>query len=335
MILAGIDIGTNTFRLLIAEIGSGRFHEIRSERRITRLGQHLDRTGALSPEGRERSLSVLAEFSGIISEHAACRVAAVGTSALRNASNSRTFIEETKNKTGIDILVIPGEEEARLSLLGIQQALKDAGRGGTDPLSSALIIDIGGGSTEIIATHPGGEPVMVSLPLGAVYLTERFLRHDPPLREELARLSSVVAEELETAAARLRLAPASIFVGTAGTVTTLASIAQGLSEYDPARINRTVLTRAFIDDIVPMLAGMTIEQRRSIRGLDKGREDIILAGAIVTREIMKRFHYESMLVSDWGLREGIVFDLYDKIVKANHGQHLATEGTEGTKNEKR
>lgn len=144
------------------------------------------------------------------------------------------------------------------------------------------------------------------------------------MEEELARLRLAVREELDAIVNLLHPGPSSVFVGTAGTITTLASIEQGLLEYDPVRINRTVLAREFIDDIVRTLGKFTIEQRRSIRGLDTGREDIILAGAIVSQEIMERFRYQSMLVSDWGLREGIVFDLYDKIVKSGNDEKRRT-----------
>ncbi|HSQ77792.1 MAG TPA: hypothetical protein VLN91_02770, partial [Nitrospirota bacterium] len=256
------------------------------------------------------------DFSARIHQCAPRHVETVGTSALRKASNSPEFIAEVKRRTGLDIRVIPGEAEARLTLLGVSRALRDAQSGKKDFFSSALIIDIGGGSTEVIITHPGVDPVVVSLPLGAVYLTERFIHHDPPSGEELALLRRSVREELEVHA-QLHPRPSYVFVGTAGTITTLAAMYQGLAEYDSARINRTVLTREFIDDIVLKLGALTIEQRRAIRGLDPGREDIILAGAIVTQEIMEHFHYVSMLVSDWGLREGIVFDLYEKIIKGS------------------
>ncbi len=323
MILAGIDIGTNTLRLLIAEISPAAFREICSERRITRLGLDLDRTGVLARKDQERSIAVLAEFSEIIRQHDVLHISAVGTSALRNASNSREFLAEAKKRTGLDIRIVPGKEEARLALRGVSLMLRGAGQGAGDPLASAIIIDIGGGSTEIIVTHPDGEPDAVSLPLGAVYLTERFIQHDPPSGDELERLRCSVREALEQQSALLRPGPARIFVGTAGTITTLAAIDQGLAEYDPKKINRSVLTREFIDDIVLKLGSLTLEERRAIRGLEPGREDIILAGAIVAQEIMDRFHYTSMLVSDWGLREGIVFDLYDKIVKGSAAKTLS------------
>ncbi len=315
MILAGIDIGTNTLRLLIAELGPASYREIGSDRRITRLGQDLDRTGVLSRDARERSIKALADFSERIHQYAARQVDAVGTSALRKASNSREFITEVKQRTGLDIRVIPGEAEARLTLLGVSRALRSTSSGEKGPLSSALVIDIGGGSTEIIITHPGGEPSAMSLPLGAVYLTERFIRHDPPSEEELERLRRSVRKALERQGVLLRPGPACVFVGTAGTITTLAAMDMNLAVYDPDRINRSILTRSAVDGMVRTLGKSTLKERRDLPGLERGREDIILAGAIVTQEIMERFGFSTILVSDWGLREGIVFNLYDKIIK--------------------
>jgi exopolyphosphatase/guanosine-5'-triphosphate,3'-diphosphate pyrophosphatase len=324
MILAGIDIGTNTLRLLIAEIGPALYREIGSDRRITRLGQDLDRTGELSREARERSIKTLADFSVSIKKHAARQVDAVGTSALRKASNSREFITEVKQRTGLDIRVIPGEDEARLTLLGVSQALRNTSASEKSPLSSALVIDIGGGSTEVIITRPGRETIAASLPLGAVYLTERFLHHDPPSGEELERLRQSVREALEQEGDLLRPGPACVFAGTAGTITTLAAMDQKLSVYDPDRINRSMLTRSAVDGMVRLLSKNSLKERGDIPGLEHGREDIILAGAIVTREIMERFGFSEMLVSEWGLREGIMFDLYDKTMKSTNDERRRT-----------
>jgi exopolyphosphatase/guanosine-5'-triphosphate,3'-diphosphate pyrophosphatase len=314
MILAGIDIGTNTLRLLVAETGPDSFHEICSERRITRLGRDLDRTGMLSRDARERSMSALLDFRDSIRRHAALHTEAIGTSALRKASNTPAFINEVKKRVGLEISVITGEEEARLTLLGVSRVLRGASaKAGDEPLRSSLVIDIGGGSTEIIMTRPGSEPVMVSLPLGAVYLTERFIKHDPPSQEELELLRRAVRDELSMHDKVIGTEPAGVFAGTAGTVTTLAAIEQGLTEYDPERINRFILTREAIDGIVTLLSRSTLKERKSIPGLESGREDIILAGAMVAAEIMERYGHAKMVVSDWGLREGIIIDLYGKV----------------------
>ena len=310
MILAGIDIGTNTLRLLVAETGPNSFHELSSARIITRLGQDLVHTGKLSPEAIERSCKALRAFSESIQEHSAVRAATIGTSALRNASNAAEFIAEVKRTTGLSISVISGEEEARLTLLGVAQALKNYDDPANATLQSALTSDIGGGSTELILTQPKQEPLIESLPLGAVYLTERFIKHDPPLPAEIVNLRNAIIDTLDTLGPAMHSAVPALFVGTAGTITTLAAMDQQLAEYNPAAINGYSMTRETVDRIVETLTKSTLQERRAILGLETGREDIILAGAVVTQELMKRFGFKAVLVSDWGLREGIVLDLY-------------------------
>ncbi len=318
MILAGIDIGTNTLRLLIAEVGQDGLREIYSDRRITRLGQDLERSGVIAPEAEERSLSILAEFGEKINRHFSSHTSAVGTSALRKASNSDSLIQKAKKEAKIDIRVISGEEEARLTLLGVAGALR-AKTGKVQTLDLALVVDIGGGSTEVVVTKRGGTREEISLHLGAVYLTERFIRHDPPADTELAALRRAVRHEV-VSVDRIAGPPTveMACMGTAGTITTLAAMDQGLVEYDPERINGYVLTRDSLDGIVQTLSNTAIADRKKIAGLEPGREDIILAGAIVTQEIMGRYGFTKMLVSDWGLREGIVLDLYERLSAAGN-----------------
>jgi exopolyphosphatase/guanosine-5'-triphosphate,3'-diphosphate pyrophosphatase len=315
MILAGIDIGTNTLRLLVAETGPDSFHEIYADRKVTRLGQDLDRRGMLTPEAEDRSLKVLCDFAENIQRHAAIQTAVIGTSALRNASNAASFVEEVKKKTSLDIRIITGEEEARLTLIGVSLTLKGCGGLQSDALESALIIDIGGGSTEIIVTHPVEEPTMASLPLGAVYLTERYVQNDPPTPAEIALLRRAVKDILEQHGGMMKAGPGKTLVGTAGTITTLAAMDLRLAEYDPGKINGHILARETVNAIVRKLSASTLDERRTLPGLEAGREDIILAGAVVTQEVMEWFGFTTMLVSDWGLREGIVLDLYEKILR--------------------
>jgi exopolyphosphatase/guanosine-5'-triphosphate,3'-diphosphate pyrophosphatase len=314
MILAGIDIGTNSIRLLIAETGPGAFRQLYSTRRTTRLGKDLDRTGMLSPDAMARSLSALIEFSACIHRFSAAQTSAIGTSALRNASNAHTFIADVRQRTGILISVISGEDEARLTLRGVKSALHEEGMN-AGALDSALVIDIGGGSTEFIVTSEGSKPLVQSLPLGAVYLSERYSTADPPGADALAALRQAVRSELDQAEQRGPALPRATgdrprqLIGTAGTITTLAAMDQAMTVYDPARINGSVLTRGAVDRLVLTLVRSTAAERRTLAGLEPGREDIILPGAIVTQEIMERYAYREMLVSDWGLREGIIADL--------------------------
>ncbi len=196
MILAGIDIGTNTLRLLIAEIGNGSFREIHSDRRITRLGQNIDRTGELAREAEDRTLKTLCDFSTAIRQFAVEHVAAVGTSALRKASNACAFITEALRMTGLSIVVISGEDEARLTLRGVTHSIQKSDGRRWKQSGTVLVVDVGGGSTEIVMSDRAGEPRATSLGLGAVYLTERFLANDPPSAEEIVRLRAAVRSEL-------------------------------------------------------------------------------------------------------------------------------------------
>lgn len=308
MILAGIDIGTNSLRLLVAEIGDNTFRELHSERTITRLGQDVDRTGMLSREAEERTFAALSDFTAHLPLFSPFLAAAVGTSALRNAANAADFIKEVKARTGLDIKVITGDEEARLTLMGVGRGLK--GRS----LESALVVDIGGGSTELILTRPGSACVAMSLPLGAVYFTERFIKHDPPTDDEVAAFRAAVRDELGHVDRIVPVPKGSrTCAGTAGTITTLAAMDQRLARYDPNKITNHVLTRRSIDAMVRTLVMSTVEERRGIAGLEAGREDIIIAGAVIAQEILEWCGCEKMLVSDWGLREGIVLDLYEKL----------------------
>jgi exopolyphosphatase/guanosine-5'-triphosphate,3'-diphosphate pyrophosphatase len=165
-------------------------------------------------------------------------------------------------------------------------------------------------------TRPDRKPLVASLPLGAVYLTERFIKHDPPSADELDLLRSTIRKTLERQTAVMREGPSGILAGTAGTITTLAAMDQGLTVYDPDKINGYLMTKETIDGIVGKLAVSTLAERRSLPGLEQGREDIILAGAVVTQELMNWSGFSTMVVSDWGLREGLVLDLYERMNKS-------------------
>ena len=315
MILAGIDIGTNATRLLIAEISRNSLRILHAARTITRLGQAIDRSGMLSREAQDRTLRALAEFSAEIKRYPVERAHVVGTSALRKAANAAAFVGEVRERTGFVLTIISGSDEARLTLEGVRQALSTGMDTGIDLLASALVVDIGGGSTELMVTK-GGEVVSdASLDLGAVYATERFLRHDPPLPGELAELRRSVGQELDIweqeqlAPCDLRARDPHVLAGTAGTVTTLAAMAQKLVHYTMDRINGYRLARDTLDGIVGELSRTPIAGRRNMPGLEQGREDIILAGAVIAQEIMARSRCFELIVSDWGLREGLVLDL--------------------------
>lgn len=319
MILAGIDIGTNTIRLLVADVDDHGHRELYSGRIITRLGQDLDRSGMISEVAQERSIRALEEFSSVIRDVPGCCTAAIGTSALRNAGNAVSFLKTAKERAGFDIRIIGGEEEARLTLQGVRRVLSRGKKPERDPLKSALVVDVGGGSTELIITRQGVPDSIASLPLGAVYLTEHHLHQDPPAKEELTALYHEImlnldAWEIDIRRMKLTLpAQVPVLAGTAGTVTTLASMDQGLAVYDPGRINGHVLQRPSLDSMIERLSRTSLEERKKIPGLEAGREDIILAGALIVSEVIRRSEKKELIVSDWGLREGMLFDLYERM----------------------
>ncbi|MBI5180820.1 MAG: Ppx/GppA family phosphatase [Nitrospirae bacterium] len=317
-ILAGIDIGTNTVRLLIADVKDKyNFKEIRSERRITRLGEGLIENGRLMPSAEDRTIFVLKEFGEILKGYPVEAFTAVATSAVREAENGREFVERIKVETDFDIEIISGDEEARRTFLGVLAGLNPS------PSSSPhwgegrvrgklLIMDIGGGSTEFIVSKEAEVLSSISTGLGVVKLTERFIKSDPVSDRELEGLRNAIDKEIK-ALKNILNSPANItFVGTAGTITTLAAIDQNLTLYNPLRINNYILKKKSVDRIFDNLKSMTIEERLNIPALEKGREDLIIAGTAIVLSVMEEFGFREMTVCDYGLREGIVIDLYNK-----------------------
>ena len=303
-VLASIDMGTNTFRLLVAEVQDRSFFkEIRSVKEITRLGEGFSADKRLKPAAIERAVTALSRFRDVLKEHRVDDLIVVGTSAIREAKNQREFIEEIKRRTGFELEVISGEQEALCTFLGANFIMKNQ----SDPM---LVMDIGGGSTEFIGAEGETPTFVMSTEMGVVHLTEKYLRSDPPASEELKQLRSAIAQVIRPIVYDF---PAQCrFVGTAGSVTTLAAIDQRLIEYDPAKINGYPLSRAAVERIFKELASMTLEQRCRVPGLEKGREDIIIAGILILLTVMELLGYDPIYVSDYGMREGILLDLYQR-----------------------
>ncbi len=298
MVIAGIDVGSNTLRLLIAEVDGNRtsWREIHSEQVITRLGSGF---GSLRAEAIDRSILHLRRFAKIIEAHRPERTVAVATSAVREADNGADFLGRVKRETGLSIELISGEEEARRTATGVLAALPAAG-------PDLLIVDIGGGSTELIHTRLGKIGRIASLPLGVVRLAERHLKNDPPLSREL---EGIVAEAKGVLASEMPKGDFSALVGTAGTVTTLAAIDQKMERYDPKKIHGYRLTGAAVGSLAQRLASLTLAQRKRVPGLEPGREDLIVAGSLLLLEIMRASGCaDFIIVSEYGLREGIVLE---------------------------
>lgn len=306
-ILAGIDIGTLTCRLLIAELApSGTLRELRSDRRILRLGQGVDRDRMLRGDAMARVAETLKEWCTLMEGYQVDASIAVATSAVRDAGNREEFVRLIHRQTGLEIEILSGEEEARRTILGIRSGLP-AG------VSDVLALDIGGGSTEFILDRPGQTPMMRSVDIGVVRLCERLLRHDPPTSEEIHQAREWVRAETVAAVGEMTLPVGLTFVGTAGTITSLAAMAQQLPTYEPARIHNYRLARTVVEELESTLLARTKSERVGLPGLEANREEVIAAGAIILRTVMETVRIPSLLVSDLGLREGVLLDLATRL----------------------
>jgi exopolyphosphatase/guanosine-5'-triphosphate,3'-diphosphate pyrophosphatase len=303
--VAAIDLGTNTVRLLVADVRphAAGWRSVLAEQRVTRLGEGLRASGALGKAAAMRTATTVADYVARARAAGAARVAIVATSAVREATNGPDFVAELARATGVAVRVVSGEEEARLTLAGII-----AGVGSLPGL--AVAFDIGGGSTEYILTRDGALVHAVSLPLGVVPLAERFSfpgAVDPgrysALRSEVA---AQLGRELPPVIATARV---DILVGTAGTITTLAALDLGLVEYDAARVQGHTLTRSAVERQRRRLASLDVAARAALPCLESGRADLIVPGVAIVEATLARLDCERLIVSDWSLREGILAEL--------------------------
>jgi exopolyphosphatase/guanosine-5'-triphosphate,3'-diphosphate pyrophosphatase len=297
--VAVVDMGSNSTRLLVADVGDdGGVTELERESIVTRLGQGVDTTGALADEAKERVYAALERFRADIDRLGAARVVGVLTSAVRDASNGEAFAETVRERFGIAARAIPGDEEARLSYLGAT--------GGTVPGHPTLVIDIGGGSTELIVGDAGEMSFHVSTQVGVVRHTERHLHTDPPTEDELAALRRDACEAFAAAVpADVRDTPER-GIAVAGTATQTAAIELGV--YDRARVHGHVLEAPGLQKLLGRLAGLPLEQRREVAGLDPARAPTIVAGVAILLEAMATFGLEQVDVSENDILRGVALD---------------------------
>ncbi len=302
-ILAGVDIGTLTCRLLIAEISSsGSLRELRSDRRILRLGQDVDRDGVLRTDAMERVVATLKGWRHLIDDCQVESSAAVATSAVRDAKNREEFLCRVMTETGFEVEILSGEEEARRTMLAIRSGLPPG-------VTDLLAVDIGGGSTECIVDRPGEPMVARSMDIGVVRLSERFLHGDPPTAEEIQQAREWVKNKTMSAIAGMPRPNGLTFVGTAGAITSLAAMAQRLPTYEPVKIHNYQLKLETVKQLEQQLPSRSKAQRLGLPGLERGRADVIAAGAIILRTVMEALRQTECLVSDLGLREGVLIHL--------------------------
>lgn len=286
MRVGAIDCGTNSIRLLVADVDGPDLREVVREMTVVRLGEGVDRTGAFSPAALDRTFAACEEYAATIDGLGVERLRFVATSASRDVSNRSAFFDGVRERLGVAPEVISGAEEARLSFRGAVEGLPRE-----RIAMPTLVVDIGGGSTEFVL---GGRVLTidveaaVSVNIGCVRMTERHLHGDPPSDEEIARVESDVAAALDEAAAAVPLERARSLVGVAGTVTTLVALIHGLPAYDPAEIHGREATLPEIDELTERLLAMPRAERAELPVMHPGRVDVIGGGALVLRAIMRR-----------------------------------------------
>ncbi len=318
---AAVDIGSNSVRLKIAKLVRGRLETLHEDREVTRLGESVFRSGLVAPEAIAQTVKVLSRFHRAATAAGADRVRVVATSALRDARNSSSFLEWVKSATGWVPEIISGIEEGRLIHLGVLTNM----RLGPAPL---LLIDLGGGSCELTVSVDGQIRSMVSLPLGAVRLTEEFLQNDPPKKKELQRMREFIAEETGRWEQRIKQRGLSHVVATSGTAAALAALAEAYSKSTSWKRNN--VSRPAIRKIVQEISRRSLAQRRAMQGIGPRRAEIIVAGAHVYADIVDRFGLPGFAYSPLGLRDGMLAQMvaeHDRNTAA--GKRIETERQAG------
>ncbi|MCW2947950.1 MAG: Ppx/GppA phosphatase [Actinoallomurus sp.] len=311
--VAAIDCGTNSVRLLIADIDGGELTELERRMEIVRLGQGVDETGRLAPEALDRTFTAMRGYAKLVAGHGADKIRVVATSATRDAANRDDFVRGVVEIFGVEPEVVSGEEEAHLSFVG---ATKDLAA--LRPMRPYLVVDIGGGSTEFVLGTSDVEAAR-SVDIGCVRMTERHLRSDPPSPEQVA----AAVADIDAALAAVRGGPAGrgpgeagvpvdrarTLVGLAGSVTTVAGIALGLPDYDSERIHLSRIKVRQVHDVTRMLLHSTHDERSAIGVMHPGRVDVIGAGALILDRIMREYGFADVVVSEHDILDGIAWSL--------------------------
>lgn len=304
MRVAAVDCGTNSIRLLVADIDSdaGTLTDLSRRMEIVRLGQGVDRTGRLDPAALARTLDALRGYAEEITASCVDRVRMVATSATRDAANRDEFVDGVRAVLDIEPEVVTGDEEAALSFVGATRELRGGG--------PYLVVDIGGGSTEFVLGDTAVRAAR-SVDIGCVRLTERHLQNDPPTAAQVAASVADVDAALTEVRSAVRVEDAVTLVGLAGSVTTVAAIGLDLSAYDPARIHHSRITRSQVHAVTERLLAMSHDERAALAVMHPGRVDVIGAGALVLDVAMDRLGFEDVVVSEHDILDGIAWSLID------------------------
>jgi len=314
---AAVDIGSNSVRLKIARLTKHRLVEIHEDREVTRLGESVFRSSFLSPEAIAVTVKVLRRFHRAVQNAGADSVRVVATSALRDARNARAFLEWVRSTTGWDVNIISGLEEARLIHLGLVSTLRVNS-------SPVLMADLGGGSCELTISTEGHIRNTVSLPLGAVRLTNEFLRHDPPRKSETRQLRGFISREMERIADRIKRARPKVVIATSGTAESLAAICHGLYKTKGSRA--ATVSKMQLQRIAKLLARLPLEGRKKLSGVGPRRAEIIVPGAAVYLALLERCQLQGFRYSPLGLRDGLLAQMaaeYDRTTRS--GKQIQSE----------
>jgi exopolyphosphatase/guanosine-5'-triphosphate,3'-diphosphate pyrophosphatase len=293
---AVIDIGTNTLLLLIVDEKLRRVVDLC---RFGRLGKGLDASGRLADEAVAKSLDICREYRAVMTEHGVARPHVIGTQALREAANAKDFVGPAQDILGAPIEIIEGAREAELAYLSVARTFPELGD------SCFVVVDVGGGSTELITANDGGVVSAVSVPIGAVRLTERYLESDPPAVGEALRLD----DKIDRTLAPLELPAGVPVIATAGTATTMAAVSLALTTYDPDKVTGHRMTPEEVQSIRQRLFAATTAQRREMPGVEAPRADVIAAGVAIYHRVMHRIGAPYLITCDRGIRWGLAYEL--------------------------
>jgi len=303
--VAAIDCGTNSLRLLVADVdpAAGRLSDVDRRLEIVRLGQGVDATGRLAADALARTLRVLRSYQRIIEEASASAIRMVATSATRDAVNAGEFVAGVRDILAIEPEVLSGEDEARLSFIGATAELAGTMTG------PYLVTDIGGGSTEFVLGDPGAMTAAVSVNIGCVRMTERHLHHDPPGEDEIKAARADIDAALDEVARQIPVTAARTLVGLAGSVTTVAALDIGLDAYEAEKIHHSRVSVEAVRAVTASLLAQTRAERARLAVMHPGRVDVIAGGALVLTQIMERFGFGEVLVSEHDILDGLAWSL--------------------------
>ena len=297
--VAAVDCGTNSIRLLVADLSDGVLTEVDRRLTIVRLGQGVDATGRFAPQALARTFAACEEYAAAVTTYGVQRIRFVATSAARDVTNAEEFFAGVRTRLGVDPEVISGAEEAALSFRGATDGL--------DADAPYLVADIGGGSTELVLGSPDGVETADSLDMGSVRMTERHLHSDPPAPAEIADASADIDSLLD--ATTVPLGAARTLIGVAGTVTTVAAVALGLADYDRDAVHHARLTADRLTEATSWLIGSSRAERAGHKAIHPGRIDVIGAGALILDRLTRRLGADGVLVSEHDILDGVALGL--------------------------